>query len=101
MEKDLFETPTMRPFAGIELMSDRIPDKTTILTLRYLLKKNDKGVEIFETVKDHLSEDGMTVRQGTMVDATLIDAPGSSMNKEGKRYLEIHQTKKGTSGILE
>ena len=95
MEEALIEVPTMRRFAGIELISDRIPDETTILTFRHLLEKHELGEQIFETVKAHLSARGMTMRQGTIVDATLIAAPSSTKNKEAKRDPEMHQTKKG------
>ena len=95
MEEALIEVPTMRRFAGIELISDRIPDETTILTFRHLLEKHELGEQIFETVKAHLRARGMTMRQGTIVDATLIAAPSSTKNKEGKRDPEMHQTKKG------
>ena len=95
MEDALLELATMRRFAGINLISDRIPDETTILTFRHLLEKHDLGEQIFETVKAHLSERGMTMRQGTIIDATLIAAPSSTKNKEGKRDSEMHQTKKG------
>jgi IS5 family transposase len=95
MEEALIEVPTMRRFAGIELISDRIPDETTILTFRHLLEKHGLGEQIFDTVKAHLSEKGMTMRQGTIVDATLIAAPSSTKNKKGERDPEMHQTKKG------
>jgi IS5 family transposase len=95
MEEALIEVPTMRRFAGIDLISDRIPDETTILTFRHLLEKHRLGEQIFETVKAHLSNRGMTMRQGTIVDATLIAAPSSTKNKAGKRDPEMHQTKKG------
>jgi IS5 family transposase len=94
-EEALIEVPTMRRFAGIKLISDRIPDETTILTFRHLLEKHELGERIFETVKAHLSSRGMTMRQGTIDDATLIAAPSSTKNKEGKRDPEMHQTKKG------
>jgi len=95
MEEALIEVPTMRRFTGIDLITDRIPDETTILTFRHLLEKHGLGEQIFETVKSYLSERGMTMRQGTIVDATLIAAPSSTKNKEGKRDPEMHQTKKG------
>ncbi|MCP9779964.1 IS5 family transposase, partial [Cyanobium sp. To12R1] len=95
MEEALIEVPTMRRFSGIELISDRIPDETTILTFRHLLEKHGLGEQIFEVVKAHLSARGMTMRQGTIVDATLIAAPSSTKNKKGKRDPEMHQTKKG------
>jgi len=75
MEEALIEVPTMRRFAGIELISDRILDETTILTLRHLLEKHELGEQIFETVKAHLSHRGMAMRQGTIVVATLIAEP--------------------------
>jgi IS5 family transposase len=95
MEEALIEVPTMRRFAGIAMITDRIPDETTILTFRHLLEKHRLGEQIFETVKAHLSSRGMTMRQGTIVDATLIAAPSSTKNKAGERDPEMHQTKKG------
>jgi IS5 family transposase len=82
MEDALIEVPTMRRFACIYMITDRIPDETPILTFRHLLKKHRLGEQIFETVKAHLSNRGMTMRQGTNVDATLIAAPSSTKNKE-------------------
>jgi len=95
MEEALIEVPTMRRFAGIELISDRIPDETTILTFRHLLEKHGLGEQIFDIVKALLAARGVTMRQGTIVDATLIAAPSSTKNKDGKRDPEMHQTKKG------
>ena len=95
MEEALIEVPTMRRFAGIDLISDRIPDETTILTFRHLLEKHDLGEQIFETVKAYLRARGMTMRQGTIYEATLIAAPSSTKNKEGKSDPEMHQTNKG------
>jgi IS5 family transposase len=95
MEDALIEVPTMRRFAGIDMISDRIPDETTILSFRHLLEKHDLGQPIFETVKSHLSARGMSMRQGTIVDATLIAAPSSTTNEKKERDPEMHQTKKG------
>ena len=95
MEDALIEVPTMRRFAGIDLISDRIPDETTILTFRHLLERHDLGKQIFETVKAHLKANGMAMKQGTIIDATLIAAPSSTKNKKGERDSEMHQTKKG------
>jgi IS5 family transposase len=95
MEDALIEVPTMRRFAGIDLISERIPDETTILAFRHLLERHDLGKQIFETVKDHLKANGMAMKQGTIIDATLIAAPSSTKNKKGERDPEMHQTKKG------
>jgi IS5 family transposase len=81
MEVALIEVPTMRRFAGIALISDRIPDETTILTFRHLLEKHGPGEQIFETVKALLAARGLTMRQGTIIDATLIAAPSSTFTR--------------------
>ena len=95
MEDALIEVATMRRFAGIDLISDRIPDETTILAFRHLLEKHDLGKQIFVTVNAHLKEQGMSMKQGTIIDATLIAAPSSTKNKKGERDPEMHQTRKG------
>ncbi len=79
MEDALIEVPTMRRFAGIDMISDRIPDETTILAFRHLLEKHDLGQQIFEVVKAHLKDNGMAMKQGTIIDATLIAAPSSTL----------------------
>jgi IS5 family transposase len=98
MEEALIEVPTMRRFAGIDLISDRIPDETTILTFRHLLEKHELGEHIFESVNDHLSARGMTMRQGTIVDATLIAAPSSTSTRATPECAGGDRTKRG-SGI--
>ena len=95
MEDALIEVPTMRRFAGIDLISDRIPDETTILAFRHLLEKHNLGDQIFEAVKAHLKANGMAMKRGTIIDATLIAAPSSTKNEKRERDPEMHQTKKG------
>jgi IS5 family transposase len=82
MEDALIEVPTMRRFPGINLMSDRIPDETTILSFRHLLEKYDLAEKIVETGETHLKDNGMAMKQGTILDATLIAAPSSTNNQE-------------------
>ena len=94
MEEALIEVATMRRFAGIELIRDRIQDESTILSFRHLLEKHRLSEQIFSIVKDYRAARGMTMRQGTIVAATLIATPSSAKNKEGKRDPEIDQTKK-------
>ena len=85
----------MRRFAGIALISDRIPDETTIQAFRHLLEQNDLGEQIFEAVKEHLKANGIAMKQGTIIDATIIAAPSSTKNEKRERDPEMHQTKKG------
>lgn len=93
MEESLYETTILRQFAGLHL--DRIPDETTILNFRRLLEKNHLAGGILEVINGYLGDRGLMLRQGTIVDATIIHAPTSTKNKEGKRDPEMHQTKKG------
>ena len=90
----------MRGVAGFGLISERIPDETTILTFRHLLEQNELGGLIFQKVKAHLKARGMAMKQGTIIDATLISAPSSTKKKERKRDLEMHQTSKGNHWYL-
>ena len=95
MEDTLIEVPTMRRFAGIDMISDRIPDETTILAFRHLLEKHDLGDQIFKAVKAHLKTNGMAMKQGTIIDATLIAVPSSTKNEKNERDPEMQQTCKG------
>jgi IS5 family transposase len=88
----LSEVPTLQRFAGIGLISDLSSDETRILSFRHLLEKHGLGEQIFETVNAQLSHRGMTMSQGTIVDATLLAVPSSTTNNEGKRDPEMHQT---------
>ncbi|MFW1677589.1 IS5 family transposase [Pontibacter sp. JAM-7] len=94
MEDALYDTPPMRLFAGLSL-DGAIPDHTTIMNFRHLLEKHDLARQIFENVSSWLSEAGILVNEGTLLDATIIEAPSSIKNKSGKRDPEMHQTQKG------
>lgn len=95
MEEALHDIPLLRQFAGLDAFEDTIPDETTILKFRHLLEANALAVALFAEVNAVLSEKGLSLRHGTAVDATLIAAPSSTKNKDGKRDPEMHQTKKG------
>ena len=94
MEDALYEIESMRRFAGLRL-SDRLPDESTILRFRHFLERHKLGKVIFDTVSTQLREQGLMMREGTIVDATIIAAPSSTKNQKGERDPEMHQTKKG------
>ena len=71
----------MRRFAGLELGDDAIPDETTILNFRHLLERHELTRAIFEAINSYLRERSILLREGTLVDATLIDAP--KLHEEG------------------
>ena len=95
MENDLIDMVCIRRFAGIDLATDDIPDATTILSFRHFLEKHHLGEKIFQVVREHLSEQGLLLREGTVVDATIIHAPTSTKNGKKERDPEMHQTRKG------
>ena len=73
----------------------RIPDETTILNSRRLLEKYELAAGILAVINGYLGDHGLSLRQRTIVDATLIHAPSSIKNQDGKRDPEMHQAKKG------
>ena len=95
-EEMLYDSDAMRQFAGIELGDDRIPDETTILNFRHLLEKHQLTEKLFAEVNGHLADQGITLCSGTLVDATIIDAPSSTRNEAKARDPEMSSTKKGT-----
>ena len=80
---------------GIDLGREPAPDETTICKFRHLLEANGLGEAIFQKVGEHLKGRGLRVSGGTIVDATLINAPSSTKNRAKKRDPEMRQTKKG------
>lgn len=94
-EEALYESQSMRRFAGIDLGREPVPDETTICKFRHLLERHDLGRRLFQAVHDHLEARGVRVATGTIVDATLIDAPSSTKNQAKARDPEMHQTCKG------
>ncbi|MFX8125971.1 IS5/IS1182 family transposase, partial [Acinetobacter baumannii] len=73
----------------------RMPDETTILRFRHLLEKHQLAPQVLATINSGLAQQGLMLRTGTVVDATIIAAPSSTKNKDGERDPEMHQTKKG------
>ena len=96
MEEALFDVPLYREFAGLGGMS-RIPDRVSILRFRHLLEAHDLAGQILATVNANLAAKGFLLKEGTVVDATLIAAPSSTKNGSGKRDPEMKQTKKGNN----
>jgi IS5 family transposase len=95
MEDTLYEIESMRRFAGRELGEDALPDETTILKFRHRLERHGLTAQMMETINKVLSQQGLLLSGGTMVDATIIHAAPSTKNKARERDPEMHQTKKG------
>lgn len=95
IEDALYDSQAIRRFVGIDLGRETAPDATTLLNFRHLLESHQLSESIFNAINGHLAEKGLFLREGTIVDATLIAAPPSTKNEAGKRDPEMHQSKKG------
>ena len=95
LEDAVYDSQALRGFASIDLNRDPVPDATTLLKFRHWLERHELTRVLFEEVGTVLEERGLLMRQGTIVDATIIAAPPSTKNKEKARDPEMHQTKKG------
>lgn len=95
VEEAMYDSRAMRRFVGIDLGREPAPDETTVCKFRHLLEAHNLGDQLFALINEYLQENGLKVSTCTIVDATIIDAPSSTKNKEGKRDPEMHQTRKG------
>lgn len=95
LEDALYDSQALRSFARIDLSAEGVPDATTLLKFRRLLETHDLCQGLFSAINADLTAQGLLLREGTLVDATLIAAPPSTKNKEKQRDPEMHQTKKG------
>ena len=95
VEEALYDSRAMRRFVGIDLGREPAPDETTVCKFRHLLEAHNLGDQLFALIAEYLQEHGLEVSTGTIVDASIIDAPSSTKNREGRRDPEMHQTRKG------
>ena len=93
LEDTLYDSRAMRAFIG----DGPVPDATTLLKFRHLLEAHDLPQRLFAEINALLSERGQFLREGTIVDATILSAPPSTKNKTRERDPEMHQTKKGNA----
>ena len=94
-EDAIYDMPILARFVGLDLSRERVPDATTLMNFRHLLEKNKLGSKILDQINALLSDKGLILKEGTIVDATLIAAPPSTKSQDKKRDPEMHQTKKG------
>jgi IS5 family transposase len=95
LEDALYDSQALRNFAGIDLSVESVPDATTLLQFRHLLEAHDLTKGILQEVTGHLGERQLFLKEGTLVDATIIAAPPSTKNASQARDPQMHQTKKG------
>ena len=94
VEEALYDSQAMRGFVGIDLGRQPVPDETTVCRFRHLLEAHDLGRRLFDEVQRHLAAKGLKAGTGTIVDATIINAPSSTKNagKARRHLLRRQQT---------
>lgn len=95
LEDAVYDSRAFCGFLGIDLEHERVPDATTLLGFRRLLEKHELTKRLFDTVKEHLRARGLLLEKGTLVDASIFNAPSSTKNKDKARDPAMHQTRKG------
>jgi len=100
IEDALYDSQAIGRFVGIDLGRQAAPHATTLLKLRRLLEEKKLTAAVFDAINAHLAERRLLMRQGTIADANIIAAPGSTKNDRGERDRQMHQTKKGKPRCL-
>ena len=93
-EEAIYDRNSFQKFLQIDLLADMVPDETTILNFRHFLEDHKLQKKFFMIVKDIMEEKGFILKKGTTVDATIIEAPSSTKNKDKKRDSDMSSTKK-------
>jgi len=95
VEDAIYDSYAFRKFMGINFLEEQVPDATTLLHFRRMMEESKIGEQLFWAINYVIEQSGYLMRGGTIVDATIINAPSSTKNAEKLRDPEMHQTKKG------
>jgi len=95
LEDAIYDSYAMRKFMGINFYEEQVPDATTLLHFRHLIEEHKIAEQLFNAIKYVIEQSGFMMRGGTIIDASIINAPSSTKNTDKKRDPEMHQTKKG------
>lgn len=90
IEDEIYDSQSVRGFVGIDLAHESAPDATNLLKFRRLLEEHNLTRRVFDEIQGHLANKGLVMREGTIVDATLIAAPPSTKNRDNARDPEMH-----------
>ena len=97
MEDAVYDSRAIRRFISIDLNVDTAPDATTLLKFRRVLEPHSLTKVVFDTINGHLAEKGLLLKEGTIVDATIIAAPPST-KKLANATRTCTRQRKGASG---
>ena len=91
---EVIDSRAFSNFCGVE-SSNQVPDGDTLGRFRNILLKNGIQQELFAQVVELLTQRGLILKRGTIVDSTFIEAPSSTKNQKKERDPEVHSAKKG------
>lgn len=94
LEEAVYDRLSFQKFLGFDCFGGVVPDESAILRFRHLLEKHNLSTKILSIVNNHLSNHGLVLKEGTIVDATLLQAPISKKNKAKERDPEMSSTRK-------
>lgn len=94
VEEAIYDRNSFQKFLSLDIFTESVPDETTVCKFRLHLQEHGLFEEIFLLICKYLQDQGLLMKEGTVVDATLITAPSSTKNKSGKRDPEMSSTQK-------
>ena len=94
VEDAIYDRNSFQKFLSIDILTESVPDETTVCNFRNLLLEHNLFKKILSTINEHLEKKGLLMKEGTAVDATLIAAPSSTKNQSRKRDPEMSSTQK-------
>ena len=100
VEEALYNSAGMRRLLGIELRRGPVPDKTTVCKFRHLLEQHGSGERLFERVGERTERKGLRLNTGTIVDATIINAPSSTRSTTRSGIRRCTRRARGSSGAV-
>ena len=95
VEDAIYDSYAFRKFMRIDFFNEQVPDATTLCKFRKLMVDNGLQQLFFESINQFMVENHLIIKGGTIVDATIINAPSSTKNEAKQRDPEMHSTKKG------
>ena len=94
LEDAVYDSQALRQFSRIDLAHESVPDATTLLKFRHLLEKHQLPKQMFEELHARLSQQDLLMKEGSIVDATIVEASGATKKEHHERDPLMHQTKK-------
>jgi IS5 family transposase len=94
LEDSIYDSKSFSHFLGVDFDLVKVPDATVLCNFRKIIFENRLDEEIMDLVQELMYKNGLIMRGGTIVDATIHEAPKSTRNANHERDPEMGSTKK-------